>query len=103
MTRSRLAMLLVMGLLGLTVADPPPTLAQGAPGVKAPWSCQTNTFVTTWQGKDGNWADASSWSGSQPPGDASDPQPNVCISRPVTVTIGPESGRVDVASLMLAE
>ena len=59
--------------------------------------------MAVWQGEDGNWSDAASWSSKQPPGAGSGLRPHVCVSGPVTVTIGPESGRVDLAALVLAE
>ena len=57
--------------------------------------------TTMWTGGDGDWSDAA-WSSPRPPGADQEPTAHVCIKGPVTVTIDAASGRVDLASLVLA-
>jgi hypothetical protein len=101
MTRSRLTAVFVsvLALAG--------SLAVSTPSVaKAPWTCKvrgTDTSSTMWTGGDGDWAEPANWSTHEPPSAASNPTTRVCIKGAVTVTIGPTSGRVDVAALVLAE
>jgi len=105
MTRSRLASSVASGLLALTVAALPQITADAAASTaKAEWSCRVkgaDVPTTMWTGGDGYWSDAA-WSSPQPPG-ADQSTGHVCIKGPVTVTIDATSGRVDLASLVVAE
>ena len=106
MTRSRLASWVASGVLALTVVAVPPTTVVAAAGTAmAEWSCRvkgSDVSTTMWTGGDGDWSDAS-WSSPRPPGADPEPTGHVCIKGPVTVTIGQASGRVDLASLVLAK
>ena len=105
MTRSRLASWVASGVLALTVvAVPPTTVVAAASTAMAEWSCRVkgaDVPTTMWTGGDGYWSDAA-WSSPRPPG-ADQSTGHVCIKGPVTVTIDATSGRVDLASLVLAE
>jgi hypothetical protein len=106
LTRSRLASPVVAGILALALAVVPSTTADAAASsAKADWSCLVkgaDVLTTRWTGGDGSWSDAA-WSSPSPPGADPVPTAHVCIKGAVTVTIGADSGQVNLASLVLAE
>lgn len=99
MTRSRLSVLVLAVMTALTVTTVP-----SAADARAPWSCKlidTGMQDFLWSSNsDGRWSDGSGWVGGVAPAGFGTSS-YACIQQAVTVTLGPEAGRVDLAAFEL--
>jgi hypothetical protein len=98
MTRARLSVLALVLMTALPLVSLP-----AAAEARAGWSCKlrgTGMQDYLWSSAgDGSWADGTRWAGGSAP--ASGPDSYVCIRQAVTVTIGPDSGRIDLRAFEL--